>query len=350
MWLCTGNYARARITNGYWVFPAPIGYRYQRVSGHNNLLVQKEPVASILTEALEGYACGCFQTQVEVKRFLEGQPLYPKDLPNGQIRNQRIYDILTRPVYAGYVEAPKWGVSLRKGHHDGLISFETFQRIQDRLIGTAKAPARKDINVGFPLRGFILCDDCDTLLTACWSKSKTGKKHPYYLCPTKGCASYRKSIRRDQLEGDFDALLESLQPSQGLFAVAKAMFKDAWGVRLAKAAETAKAFEKGALKAEKQIEGLLDRIVTAAYESVLASWSAKKPCWQKKQKLPVNHAMPESSCSNSLSSSSQPLIIYTEIVVWRLRKQCLDWPFPNLFHTTVKRVFEPLFYPFHSRF
>ena len=30
------------------------------------------------------------KTQVEVKRFLERQPSFPKDLPNGEIRNQRI--------------------------------------------------------------------------------------------------------------------------------------------------------------------------------------------------------------------------------------------------------------------
>ncbi len=286
----TINRMRARITNGYWVFPAPIGYRYQRVSGHNNLLVRIEPVASILAEALEGYACGRFQTQVEVKRFLEAQPLYPKDLPDGQIRNQRIHDILTRPVYAGYVEAPKWGVALRKGHHDGLVSFETFQRIQDRLTGTAKAPARKDINADFPLRGFILCDDCSKPLTACWSKSKTGAKHPYYLCPTKGCGSYRKSIRRDQLEGDFDTLLEGLQPSKGLFAVAKAMFKDAWDMRLSKAAENAKSFEKEALKAEKQIEGLLDRIVTADNESVVAAYEKRIGRLEREKALLVEKA------------------------------------------------------------
>ncbi|MGH1479474.1 MAG: recombinase zinc beta ribbon domain-containing protein [Geminicoccales bacterium] len=75
--------------------------------------------------------------------------------------------------------------------------------MQSRLSTGAKAPARKDINADVPLRGFVLCEDCSKPLTACWFKSKTGKKHPYYLCPTKTCASYRKSIRRDALEGEF---------------------------------------------------------------------------------------------------------------------------------------------------
>ena len=32
----------------------------------------------------------------------------------------------------------------RKGKHEGLISFDTFEKIQARLKSTAKAPARKD--------------------------------------------------------------------------------------------------------------------------------------------------------------------------------------------------------------
>ena len=58
---------------------------------------------------------------------------------------------------------------MRKGRHDGLVGFETYEKIQARLKGTAKAPARKDINADFPLRGFILCNDCSKPLTACWS-------------------------------------------------------------------------------------------------------------------------------------------------------------------------------------
>ncbi|MFG5384189.1 recombinase family protein [Yoonia sp. R2-816] len=223
----TKNRMRARIQNGYWPFQAPIGYRYERSSaGHGKVLVRDEPVAAILQEALEGYACGRFQTQVEVKRFLESQPAFPKDLNGREVRNQRVYEILTRCLYSGYIEHIDWGVSMRQGHHDGLIDFTTFQKIQDRLVSTAKAPARKDISSDFPLRGFVQCDDCGEALTACWSTSKTGKKHPYYLCKTKGCDSYRKSIKRDQIEGDFEGLLQALEPSKGLFQLAKAMFRD----------------------------------------------------------------------------------------------------------------------------
>ena len=210
----TVNRMRSRLLNGYWCYQPPIGYVHKTVAGHGKLICRNEPVASIVEEALEGFACGRFETQVEVKRFLESKPEFPKDLPNGEIRNQRVTDILTRVVYAGMVEAPKWNVSLRKGQHEGLISFGTYERIQRRLSEGAKAPARKDISADFPLRGAVLCGDCGKPLTACWSKSKTGQTHPYYFCYAKGCVSYRKSIRRDQIEGEFEALLAQLQPTE----------------------------------------------------------------------------------------------------------------------------------------
>lgn len=272
----TVNRMRSRVLNGYWVFQAPIAYRYERVGSHGKLLVRDEPRASILQEALEGFASGRFATQAEVKRFLEAQPEWPKDLPNGEIRNQRITELLTRIVYAGYIEAPNWDVSLRKGHHEGIITLETFERIQERLKGgSANAPARKDVNADFPLRGFILCGDCGKPLTANWSKSKTGEKHPYYLCFNKGCTSHRKSIRRDLLEGDFEALLRRMQPTQSLFKLAKVMFTDAWEMRRARTAETAQAFKRDIHKIEKQIEGLLDHIVDAASRSVVQAYERR---------------------------------------------------------------------------
>jgi hypothetical protein len=185
---------KARLERGYYVFAAPVGYRYEKVDGHGRMLVRDEPLASLVQEVLEGYASGRFQLQAEVKRFLASHPEYPRDR-NGELRAQRVTDLLKRSIYAGYVEAPDWGVTLRKGHHEPLISFETFRTIQDRLAGNARTPARKNLSADFPLRGAVTCGHCGTPLTACWTKGKYSR-YPYYLCPKRGCESYGKSIRR----------------------------------------------------------------------------------------------------------------------------------------------------------
>lgn len=54
---------RSRVVNGYWVFQAPLGYKYQRVTGRGMMLRRDEPVASIIQEALEGYASGRLRTK-----------------------------------------------------------------------------------------------------------------------------------------------------------------------------------------------------------------------------------------------------------------------------------------------
>ncbi len=61
------------------------------------------------------YASGRIASQAELRRFFEAQPAYPKDLPTGQIRQQRISDLIARVIYAGYIEHEPWGVTRRKG-------------------------------------------------------------------------------------------------------------------------------------------------------------------------------------------------------------------------------------------
>ena len=269
----TLNRMKSRLTNGYWVFQAPVGYRYQRTSGQGKILVRDEPLASIVQEALEGYASGRFQLQVEVKRFLEAFPQFPKD-SYGKVRNQRVTDTLNNVFYAGYVVSDDWQVSLRPGRHDGLISLETFKKIQNRLNSNAKAPARKDLNQDFPLRGFIVCGECGHNLTACWSKGRAAL-HPYYMCFQKGCSSYRKSIKREIIEGEFDAFLLSLKPTVELFNLAKAMFSDLWSYRLSLQKNHSKSLELEIKKAERKIEQLLDHIVDAESKEVMKAYERR---------------------------------------------------------------------------
>ena len=268
----TRNRMRARLMNGYWVFQVPVGYKYQS-SSRGKILARDEPLASIIQEALEGYASGRFQIQAEVKRFLESFPEYPRDT-NGDVRNQRVTNLLTRVIYAGYVDSPEWDVSLRKGKHEGLISFETYQKIQARLKEAARVPARKDINADFPLRGFITCGDCGAPLTACWSKGRGGR-YPYYLCHQKGCSSYRKSIRRDVLEGAFETLLRSLKPTEGIFTLATAMFEELWAHRLVFQKKRKGSLEAEIVKTDRKIGQLLDRIVDASSSSVIGAYEKR---------------------------------------------------------------------------
>ena len=297
----------ARVEKGYWVFSPPIGYKYASDRGHGKVLVRDEPIASILAEALEGFASGYLQTQAEVKRFLETKPAFPRDGPNDEVRWQRVQRILSQQIYAGYVGVPTWGVTSRLGHHEPIITLETFERIQERVKGKAKAPSRKDISEDFPLRGFVLCDDCGEAMTSCWSKGRN-KLYPYYLCDTRGCESNRKSIPRDQIEDGFAEILQSLQPTKELFALAKLMFKEAWSLRLSESHLHKDQITAQLRETEKQVETLLERIVESDNPIVVRAYEAKIGKLERKRLLLAEKALKTVPAKGRLEEFIEPAL------------------------------------------
>jgi site-specific DNA recombinase len=269
----TTNRMRARAMNGYWVFHAPIGYRYEKVAAHGKMLVPDEPYASIVGEALAGYASGRFETLVEVKRFLESQPAWPKDR-RGEVHYERVAELVSRAVYAGRIDHQRWGLNFVEAKHEPLISFEQWQAIQERRLGNAKAPARKNVQDDFPMRGFVTCACCSEPLTACWSTGRS-RKYAYYLCDTKGCAEYRKSFRKEKIEGEFDALLTQLQPTPSLFQVAHRMLREFWTAKVHARTSQAKSAQSDLQAIEKKVEQLLDRIVDAGSSAVVSAYEKR---------------------------------------------------------------------------
>lgn len=266
---------RARMMNGYWCFAAPPGYVYKRMPDHGNLLVRDEPLATVYQQALEGFASGRLGSQAEVKRFLEDQPVFTDSKKSTKVTFEDVARLLTRPHYAGMIERPEWGVTRRKGHHEPLISVETYEKVQARIAEGSRVPARADINADFPLRGFVCCADCDKPLTANWSKSKTGKRHPYYLCFNKDCVSYRKSIRREDVEGAFEGLLQSMRPSQKLFHYVSVIFKTEWDRQLKALGAAHKALRADILKLEQDISKFMDRLVDAESDTAVTAYERR---------------------------------------------------------------------------
>ena len=89
------------------------------------------------------------------------------------------------------------------------------------------------------------------------------------------CESERKSIPRDKVEDGFAEILKSLQPTRTVFTVAKAMFKDAWNMRLNQAHREKEDIARQLRDAEKQIEPLLERVVEADNASGIKAYEGK---------------------------------------------------------------------------
>ncbi len=138
----------------------------------------------------------------------------------------------------------------------------------------ARVPARKDISEDFPLRGFVLCGCCGTPLTANWSKGKA-VHYPYYLCRQKDCAAKGKSIRREVVEKEFEALLKALRPTEELFELASALFKDLWEQRAKTMKDQGKTMKAELSQIERKIAQLMDRLVEADSESVIRAYEKR---------------------------------------------------------------------------
>ncbi len=238
------------------------------------MLVRDEPLASVVQEALQGFPDDRFASQAEVQRFLEGNPYFPKDLPDGGLRPMTVPRLLRKVVYAGYVEAPKWEVSLRKGVHEPLISFETHERILEHLEGRKRPAARKDFSEDFPLRGFVCCNACGNPMTAYWAKG-CRKHYAYYHCGTRGCSEKSKSIPVRKIDEGFADILQSLRPRRNLMEVAEHMFRSAWAARIKEAGEAKEAIKRQLSDANRKIESMLDRIVEASAPSVISAYETR---------------------------------------------------------------------------
>ena len=258
---------KARLEAGYHAFLAPVGYKFVKNEVHRKMIVRDEPAASVIAEMMEGFASGRFQTKHEARFFLESSPEFPKG-KSGKIGNSRITAMLSNPLYAGYVGYKPWGVALRKGKHEGMVSYETFCKIQERLKGRAYAPTRKDINELFPLRGSVLCE-CGNALTGGQSKSHTGKYYSYYNCQNSKCRHGGKSIRKAVLEGEFEKLLQKLAPSKPLISTFSKMFKMHWDHYAVSQQARQKSLEECVLQLDQKIEKSLERILEAESSTVI---------------------------------------------------------------------------------
>lgn len=267
------NRMRARNLNGYYTFQSCVGYRYEKVEGHGKMLVRDEPIASILQEALEGFASGRFPQQINVRDFLASHPEWKRSKA-AQLAPQSICNMLNRVVYAGYIDYPAWGISLVKGKHEPIISYETYQAIQRRLQRGPVVTERRDMNADFPLRGFVTCAGCGKPYQASWSKGRT-KYHPYYLCATKTCPDYGKSIRRDVMQQDFANLLSEMRPTAKLFSLAHDLFRKLWDDRIGSAQQQKRAIETELARIDKGITQLVDRIVDAESDAVIEAYERR---------------------------------------------------------------------------
>ena len=217
---------KSRMELGYWAFASRRPYEMTKDPLHGNVLKLIYPEATWLKEAMEGFASGRFIRKIDACKFLLEKGYWDKQSPERYIDNFSL--ICKDPLFAGYIEYPQWEVARRIGHHEALISLETFNLIQKRLKNEGLGKRiRVDISEDFPLRGLSLCMHCSKPLTAAWSKGKI-QRHPYYFCQNKECVYKAKSIRKKDIEDSFDKLLKKQKLGEGADLLIAKVFDSVW--------------------------------------------------------------------------------------------------------------------------
>lgn len=344
----------ARIEQGFWVFQAPVGYRYVKAKGGGKILEVDPLIGPVVREALSGFASGRFASQTEVKRFLESKPAFPKDMKGGLVRQQTVDRMLQQKVYAGLVGAPSWGINFRRGNHIPLVSFENFQRIQSKLRTRPYAPWREDAKTEFPLRGAVSCACCGSPLTSGWCKGKM-KKYPYYWCTKPGCEMKGKTIARDKIEAEFSNLLGQTKPASWFAGLFEALLHKCWEMRREHLERDQKLYQTQIAENETLIEDCVDRMMGATSASVTSAFGKKIEKLESEnlnlqEKISLQAAIPktpEGIIEHSIRFLSDPKRLW-ESDVYALQRVMLKLLFNGFVPYTRGSGFEHL--PFSSTY
>lgn len=246
---------KARLELGYWPFVAKRGYKMVKHPAHGKLAIPDEKDKDVLIAALNGFADGTFVRKMDACRFLVEKGFWNN---SAEKRIVEFDNILRSSFYAGFVEYAPWEVSRRVGHHQALISEETFNLIQKRLKNDGRNKRiRVDVSEDFPLRGLVLCANCKEPLRAAWSKGRS-KKYPLYVCHSKTCRVYGKSIKKADIESQFDTVLKENTLKQEAGQLVNLMFDRVWSGEVVEFHKRQEQIARQAEERKKKIKQLAD--------------------------------------------------------------------------------------------
>ncbi|HLD01952.1 MAG TPA: recombinase family protein [Patescibacteria group bacterium] len=273
---------KARIENGYWPFMPPLGLVNKHDPIHGRILTFREPYASVIKEAIEKFRDGVLVTQEDVMLFLRDE-YKQRDLPDRPVIST-VQKILKNPLYAGLIEYEEWTIPLIKAKHEGLISIDTYNTVQERLKRRTKPWKRRDYSLDFPLRPHVLCNACGKPLTGSWNRGRS-KRYPNYFCRIKGCIYDWKVTRNNVVEEKFEALLFQVKPANEIIDLTKDVLTEQWGIRVESYSQQRTSVKRELGEVDGEIEDWLIRIRKCKDEELIETYEdeVKKLKTKKKQ-------------------------------------------------------------------
>jgi len=279
---------KARAESGFWPFCLPPGLKNHRDPLRGKVSSPDEPIASIFKSAIEGYRDRILLTQLDVVDYIQEQ--YKLKGISRAISLHGVQRLLTEILYTGYIEYPHWGITRRKGAHQGFITIETHDEVLKILNDRTKPKVRRDTNPEFPLRGLILCQDCKKPMTASFNTSRNGQRYPNYFCKTNGCPLQNKIIHRKDLEDKFVAILHTAKLDKSTKNLAIEVLTDVWSQQQAQMIDAQTAHERVKRELLGEIDSVTTRIKKTKNESLVPVYEEELIKLQKqKEDLNTQH-------------------------------------------------------------
>lgn len=259
---------KARLEAGYWTFGSKKGYTMVKDPLHGKLAIPYKIEAQLLKHVLEGFSVGLFVRKIDACEYLVKNGFWGDKAQRPEKYIEKFSWMLKDIFYAGFIEYPEWGVERRKGHHEAIISLETYKANQRRLKSEGLSKRiRVDISEDFPLRGLHVCGDCGKSLTGAWSRGRS-KKYPYYFCQNSSCDQKGKAIPKEEMEKAFTALLKKHTLKYDASALVKEIFDEVWKDEIEQAQKSEAVKQEHRQSLNDKVKELTGLIIRAKSEAV----------------------------------------------------------------------------------
>ena len=182
----------------------PRGYKNAR-DEHNNPIVIPEggQQQELIQEAFDLFATGLYPIE-DLRQIMNKKGL--------QSSRNTFWCLLRNKVYIGMINVPAYKDEPSiwvAGQHPPIIDEVTFHKVQEALKGRKRniPPKRIKARDEFPLRGYLICPQCERMLTASASRGRLGGKFYYYHC-SNGCKERKKA---NEANDEFLNVLHSIR-------------------------------------------------------------------------------------------------------------------------------------------
>lgn len=308
----------------------PIPYGYRSV---DKKLVRDDKTAPVIQYVFAQYAQGVPKKEIICElnrrgvRSKSGKPLTMTAFQRA----------LSNPVYTGNFT---YNGEIIPGLAERLIDDETFQKVQEKLMSNARAPAAQKARVDYLLQGKAFCGHCGAPMIGESGRSRSGSVYNYYACADKKKkhTCHKKNERKDFIES---RIVE--QTIQYILIPARASH-----VAKAVVEEYKKEFSDSRIddldKALKQMDRELDKLVDALVD---APKVAHKKIYERMESLEAQKAELETDLAR-LRIAQEIQLTEEEVRSW-LKTFCTGNPQDEEFRRRIIDVFINAVYLYDDR-